>query len=198
LVLVRVSAGVVHDDPRRLDARRQFVWTFSHFSLSASLVIVGASIGRFVANDFDTGVAPKALRWYLGGGLAIVLGQYGTLGFCHHSLDDPSSTLIPRWLRIRMRHAAALVCALVPLAPELVGPTRTLAVYAGIVGAVLLVEVFGKLGAWAHDDAGLEGDEKEVRAACRAGRSTSDVHHRAKRSTFSGRRWMFYERSRCM
>ena len=104
------------------------------------------------------------------------------MGNFHKSLDEPSSSLIHRQIRIYARHAAALANVLIPLAS--LNQTATLGTHAGVMSLVLLIEVFGKLGAYAPDVE--QENEEKVSFHSSPSRHSPLTPHRMKLRTFLG------------
>ena len=93
-------------------------------------------------NEFEN----KGYRWMFSGALATNVLCLAILGFLHKNLDMNGAARIPRSIRLGARLAAALIIALLPLSSALNETIKTLAVCAGTLLALVIFEMYGKLG----------------------------------------------------
>ena len=113
-----------------------------HYPLTASLVLLAASLSSLVSHDkVKTGYV-----WYFGGSAACVMVCLGLIGCMHRNLDVHGSTLIPRWARILFRFLAAVEFALLPLKTDW-NSLYLMGTVAGSLVFLVLFETIGKIGA---------------------------------------------------
>lgn len=115
----------------------------------------------------------------LGGSLGVAYLCMGLLATLHFSLDKRRSSLIPRRGRIFFRFATAAGMALVPMTPVMqLNSVKILAIYAGLTGFPVIIEVFGKIGAVV--------DKKKVKGATERRRTARDGHEETPVETLKG------------
>jgi hypothetical protein len=115
----------------------------------------------------------------LGGSLAVAYLCMSLLALLHFSLDKRRSSLIPRRGRIFFRFATAVGMALVPMTPIMrLNSSKILAIYGGLTGFPVIIEVFGKIGAVV--------DKKRVKGATERVRMARDGHEESPVETLKG------------
>jgi hypothetical protein len=148
-------------------------------------------------------VPMQSVRWYFSGGLSVAILCLALLGWMHKNLDAPGSSYISSDIRLSARvvyvshirriarshldilNRCSIIFALLPLSSALKHPSSNLAVHVGILAALVIIDVFGKIGTMPNMQAlsgfiivpqGREGEtEDEARAVERASRDMTDV-----------------------
>ncbi|KAJ1024947.1 hypothetical protein NDA18_004233 [Ustilago nuda] len=113
-----------------------------HYPLTASLVLMAASLSSLISNEEIKG----GYVWYFGGSLSCVLLCLALIGCMHRNLDLHGSTLVPRWCRIGVRFLASIGFGLLPLKKDW-NSLDLMGVVAGSLVALVFFETIGKIGA---------------------------------------------------
>ncbi|SPO28447.1 uncharacterized protein UTRI_04844 [Ustilago trichophora] len=113
-----------------------------HYPLTASLVLMAASLSSLISHDKIKG----GYVWYFGGSASCVLLCLGLIGCMHRNLDVHGSTLVPRWVRIMFRFLASIEFAVLPLKKDW-NSLNLMGVVAGSLVFLVFFETLGKIGA---------------------------------------------------
>ncbi|KAJ1023190.1 hypothetical protein NDA16_003343 [Ustilago loliicola] len=113
-----------------------------HYPLTASLVLMAASLSSLISNEEIKG----GYVWYFGGSLSCVLLCLALIGCMHRNLDVHGSTLVPRWTRIGVRFLASIEFGLLPLKKDW-NSLNLMGVVAGSLVLLVFFETIGKIGA---------------------------------------------------
>lgn len=130
-------------DPSPPQWLTHILWDTLHFPLCAALILASASLQKMVASQDVT----QAIRWQYGGGIGVTLVCITCIGLAHQSLEDDEGGKpnLSVNARAALRIAVALFAILLPLAKS-IRSTTFLGVYVGVLSAMVIVEVWGKLG----------------------------------------------------
>ncbi|CAO1635461.1 unnamed protein product [Parajaminaea phylloscopi] len=113
-----------------------------HYPLTGSLILQSSSLHNMIAKKETS----QADRWVYGSALSCALAMTALIGLLHKNLDVAGSAKWPHHARIALRIVVAAIYAVVPIFKDLTN-TEFLAVYAGLLMALVISETLGKLGA---------------------------------------------------
>ncbi|KAI5480220.1 hypothetical protein MNV49_001548 [Pseudohyphozyma bogoriensis] len=132
------------------------LWDLSHFPLCLALILSSAAVQKVTSLE----TVGNGVRWQYGGGLAVALAVITTKGLLHRSLDPKGASRLSQIYRALARYSVALIFALIPLTNSL-DDTKFLATYAGIASALVVFEIWAKLG---NEEVVDEVDHRPVEA----------------------------------
>lgn len=123
------------------------IWDTLHFPLCAGLILASAALNKLVTTE----EVAQSIRWQYGGGLCVALTCITTIGLIHQSLDNKTTSgwRFGQWARGIIRFVVAIVFALVPLKKE-INDLNFLAIYVCVVSALVIFELWSKLGVEEH------------------------------------------------
>lgn len=132
----------VYQHALRRDSFTSITFCHIHYPLTASLVLMAASLSSLISNEKIKG----GYVWYFGGSLSCVLLCLALIGCMHRNLDVHGSTLVPRWARIGVRFLASIEFGLLPLKRDW-NSLDLMGVVAGSLVLLVFFETIGKIGA---------------------------------------------------
>ncbi|SGZ23731.1 BQ5605_C023g09627 [Microbotryum silenes-dioicae] len=117
------------------------VWDITHWPLCTGLILASAALAKLVQNE----EVSQGIRWQYGGGMGVALLCITVLGILHQSLDPAGSSRVNAAFRASVRLVVAIIFALLPMIKS-IKDLAFLGIYVGIASAMVIFEVWAKLG----------------------------------------------------
>ncbi|KDE08116.1 hypothetical protein MVLG_01597 [Microbotryum lychnidis-dioicae p1A1 Lamole] len=116
-------------------------WDITHWPLCTGLILASAALAKLVQNE----EVSQGIRWQYGGGMGVALLCITVLGILHQSLDPAGSSRVNAAFRASVRLVVAIIFALLPMIKS-IKDLAFLGIYVGIASAMVIFEVWAKLG----------------------------------------------------
>ncbi|SCV74436.1 BQ2448_8075 [Microbotryum intermedium] len=135
------------------------VWDITHWPLCTGLILASAALAKLVQNE----EVSQGIRWQYGGGMGVALLCITVLGILHQSLDPAGASRVNAAFRASVRLVVAIIFALLPLIKS-IKDLAFLGIYVGIASAMVIFEVWAKLGVdiVEHEDHRPVEDEEDA------------------------------------